>query len=137
MKWKRLHEVNGQRTFALVCETGDEVMASILALAEKENLKASHFTAIGALERVVLGYYEVGPRTYRKNPVNEQVEVLSLIGNIVKKQDGTPQVHAHIVVGKTDGAAVGGHLMEARVRPTLELIAEESPEHLRRVPDEA
>ena len=63
--------------------------------------------------------------------VPEQVEVLSLIGDVAVK-DGEPQVHAHVVAGKSNGAAVGGHLMAAHVRPTLEVMLTESPEHLRR-----
>jgi predicted DNA-binding protein with PD1-like motif len=62
--------------------------------------------------------------------------VLSLIGDIALNK-GKPKVHAHVVVGKADGTAHGGHLMEARVRPTLEVIVVESPKHLiRRTDDE-
>jgi predicted DNA-binding protein with PD1-like motif len=57
------------------------------------------------------------------------VEVLSLIGDIAL-HEGKPQVHAHLVIGKKDGTAHGGHLLEARVRPTLEVILTESPKPL-------
>jgi hypothetical protein len=59
------------------------------------------------------------------------VELLSLIGDIALK-DGKPQVHAHVVVSKSDGSAHGGHLLEAVVRPTCELILTESPAELRK-----
>jgi predicted DNA-binding protein with PD1-like motif len=52
-------------------------------------------------------------------------------GDIALK-DGEPQVHAHVVVGRSDGTAHGGHLVEARVRPTCELILTESPIHLQK-----
>ncbi|HEV8441762.1 MAG TPA: PPC domain-containing DNA-binding protein [Methylomirabilota bacterium] len=136
MKSKLLHEAHGQRTFALVFDAGDEAVAGIRDFAKREALNAGHFTAIGAFDRVVLGYFEWTEKTYRRIPVNEQVEALSLVGNVVLK-DGEPQVHAHVVVGKGDGSAHGGHLLEARVRPTLEVVVVESPEHLRRVHDEA
>lgn len=61
--------------------------------------------------------------------LNEQVELLSLIGDIALK-DGKPQVHAHIVIGKSDGTAHGGHLLQARIRPTCEIVLTESPKHL-------
>jgi predicted DNA-binding protein with PD1-like motif len=61
--------------------------------------------------------------------VREQVEVLSLIGDVAL-QDGEPKVHAHVVVGRADGSTRGGHLVEAHVRPTLELTLTESPAHL-------
>jgi Plants and Prokaryotes Conserved (PCC) domain len=63
--------------------------------------------------------------------LDEQVELLSLIGDVAVK-DGEPQVHAHAVVGKRDGTAHGGHLLQARVRPTCELVLTESPAHLRK-----
>jgi predicted DNA-binding protein with PD1-like motif len=66
---------------------------------------------------------------YRKIAMQEQVEVLSLVGDIALK-DGAPQLHAHVVVGKSDGTAHGGHLIEAHVWPTLEVILTESPKHL-------
>ena len=47
------------------------------------------------------------------------------------ENDG-PKVHAHVVVGKRDGSAYGGHLVEAHVRPTLEVLVVESPRHLQR-----
>jgi uncharacterized protein len=59
------------------------------------------------------------------------VELLSLIGDIALR-DGEPQVHAHVVVGRSDGNAHGGHLLEARARSTCELILTESPIHLQK-----
>jgi predicted DNA-binding protein with PD1-like motif len=120
-----------QRTFALVFDTGDEVMAGLLGFARQHGLSASHFTAIGALREVTLGYYEWEHKAYRRIPIREQVEVLALVGDIVLDADD-PKVHAHAVVGKSDGSAHGGHLFEAWVRPTLEVVLVESPRHLRR-----
>ena len=73
-------------------------------------------------------------KDYQKIPVHEQVEVLSLVGDIALSK-GEPQVHAHVVIGKADGTAHGGHLIEAHVRPTLEVILVEVPKHLQRQPD--
>jgi uncharacterized protein len=121
----------GERTYALVFETGDEVISNLLRFATENELTASHFTAIGALSDVTLGYFNITKKDYKKIPLNEQVEVLSLVGNIANDQ-GKPRIHAHIVVGKSDGTAHGGHVLEAHVRPTLEVIMDESPEYLRR-----
>jgi len=135
VKAKLLHEQQGQKTFAVVFDKGDEVVAGLLAFAKENSLAASHFTAIGAFSDVTLGYFEWEKKDYRKLPVREQVEVLSLIGDVALNE-GEPKVHAHVVVGKVDGTAHGGHLMEAHVRPTLEVIVVESPEHLQRKTDE-
>lgn len=133
MKSKLLFE-QGERTFAIVFATGDEVAGGLLKFAEENGLSASHFTAIGAFERVTLGYFDWQKKDYRRIPMLEQVEVLSLIGDIAL-DDGKPKVHAHVVVGKEDGTAHGGHLLEAYVRPTLEVVLVESPGHLTRSPD--
>jgi hypothetical protein len=134
MKSKLIHE-GGERTFVLVFDEGDEVAAGLKDFARKNQLMAAHFTAIGAFRRVQLGYFEYEKKSYLKIPVNEQVEVLSLLGNIAEHK-GEPKVHAHVVLGKRDGTAHGGHLLEAYVRPTLEVILVESPLHLHRRHDE-
>jgi predicted DNA-binding protein with PD1-like motif len=136
VKAKLLHEQQGQKTFAVVFDTGDEVVSGLLAFAKKEHLGGSHFTAIGAFSDVTLGFFDWDKKDYQKLKISEQVEVLSLIGDISLNK-GEPKVHAHVVVGKSDGTAHGGHLMEAHVRPTLEVIVVESPKHLiRRTDDE-
>lgn len=135
MKTKLLQE-QGQKTYVLVFDTGDEVIAGLLDFARTHDLGGSHFTAIGAFSSLVVGYFDWGKKDYQKIPLDEQVEVLSLVGDIALDEGG-PKVHAHVVVGKSDGTAHGGHLLKAHVRPTLEVILVESPQHLRRQPDKA
>lgn len=90
--------------------------------------------AIGAFSEVALGYFDRHRKEYQRNTVNEQVEVLSLVGDITLYQL-EPKVHAHVVVGKSDGTAHGGHILAARVWPTLEVVVTASPAHLRRQHD--
>jgi uncharacterized protein len=136
MRTKLLHEDQGERTFAVIFETGEDPVAGLTRFAAEQKLSASAFTAIGAFSEAVLGYFDWDKRDYERIPVKEQVEVLALIGDIAL-QDGKPKLHAHVVLGRRDGSARGGHLLEARVRPTLEVIITESPAHLRRVYDPA
>src|SRR5439155_3543419 len=120
-----------ERTYAVIFDTGEEVASGLRRFALDNQLGAARFTAIGAFSRVTLGYFDWQPKNYQKIPVDEQVEVLSLIGDVAL--DGTqPKIHAHVVVGKRDGSAHGGHLLEAYVRPTLEVILVESPNYLAR-----
>jgi predicted DNA-binding protein with PD1-like motif len=130
MKAKVLHE-DGERTIVLVFETGDRVIEGLLNFARTHALTAGHSTAIGAFQDVTLGYVDWEKRDYTRIEMKEQVEVLSLVGDIAL-EDGAPKVHAHIVVGKADGTAHGGHLIEARVRPTLEMILVQPPGYLTR-----
>jgi predicted DNA-binding protein with PD1-like motif len=123
------------RTWILVFGTGEEPVSAITEFAANNGLHGSHFTAIGAFQAVTLAYFDWQSKEYRKIPVREQVEVLSLIGDIALKEDGRPQVHAHVVVGLSDGATRGGHLMEARVRPTLEVVLVDAPNDMRRKHD--
>jgi predicted DNA-binding protein with PD1-like motif len=134
MKSKLLHE-NGERTYALVLDKGDEVIAELEAFARERALTAARLTAIGAFSDVKLGYFDRHQKDYLEIPIAEQVEVLALLGDIAEK-DGEAKVHAHVVVGGRDGVARGGHLLEGHIWPTLEVILEESPEHLRRRVDE-
>ena len=131
VKSKLIHD-GDEKTFAIVFDTGDEAVAGLFAFAREHRLAASHFTGIGACERVTLGFFELERKDYKKIPINEQVEVMSLIGNIALEESGEPKVHAHMVIGKSDGTAHGGHLLEAHVRPTLEVFLTESSKSLRR-----
>jgi len=131
MKSALLHEADGLRTFVVVLSTDDEVMATLARFASEQKLKASQFSAIGAFSRVVVAFFDWTTKTYRHLPIDEQVEVLSLLGDVALDA-GVPKIHAHVVVGKADGTAHGGHLIEAYVRPTLEVMFTEQPRHLHR-----
>ena len=136
MKARMLHDHAGQRTFAVVFATGDEVMPGLQAFVDSHGISAASFTAIGAFSTVTLGYFEIDRRDYRRIAIDEQVEVLTLGGNVALSGD-TRKIHAHVVVGGADGSARGGHLIEARVFPTLEVMVVESPAHLCRRSDPA
>jgi predicted DNA-binding protein with PD1-like motif len=134
MKSKLLNE-GAERTFLLVFETGDSVVDELQNFADTKSLTGSHFTAIGALSEVTVGWFNWQTKKYETAAeISEQVEVLSLIGDIAMDQ-GKPKIHAHLVFRKRDGSACGGHLIKARVRPTLEVILTESPKQLQRQMD--
>ena len=131
MKTKLL-DSTGQKTFALVFDKDEEVVAGLTEFARSERVGAAHFTAIGAFSEVTLGYFQRDRKDYKRMAVAEQVEVLSLIGDVALDPSGAPKVHAHVVVGLSDGQTRGGHLLAARVWPTLEVILVESPAFLRK-----
>jgi uncharacterized protein len=123
------------KTFILVFQTGDELAAGLLQFAKEQKLSAASFKAIGALSSVRLGWLSWENKRYEPSvTLDEQVELLSLIGDVALK-DGEPVVHAHAVVGKKDGTAHGGHLLGARIRPTCEVVLTESPAHLQKYID--
>jgi uncharacterized protein len=124
----------GERTVALIFNTGDEVLSLLQGFCEEHEITAARFTAIGAFRSAVLGYFNWDRKEYDRIPIDEQVEVLSLIGDVALS-DGKPKIHAHAVLGRHEGSTRGGHLLEARVRPTLEVILIESPSWLKRTMD--
>lgn len=128
---------SGLRTLVAVFETGDRVMAGLKELAAAEGLTAAQLSAIGACSQVELAYFNWDAKEYRSIPVQEQVEVASMLGDIGVDDAGAPALHVHLVLGRRDGSALAGHLQEATVRPTLEVVITETPAHLRRRKDPA
>ena len=124
------------KIYIVVFDTGDEVVRDLTDFAKENKLHAASITAIGAFSNTELGYFDLAAKDYKKIPVTEQVEVLSLIGDITQYK-GEPKLHAHVVVGKHDGTAHGGHLLKAIVNPTLEVVITEVPIYLNRELDPA
>jgi uncharacterized protein len=119
-------------TYIAVCDPGDEAVTALTEFARAEDLEAAQITAIGAFERASVGWFDPAAKQYRRIPVDEQCEVLSLIGDVAEGQDG-PVLHVHAVLGLADGTTRGGHLLEGRVFPTLEVVVTETPAQLRKV----
>jgi hypothetical protein len=127
---------SGERVFAVIFDIGEDPIVGLTRFAKEQNLCASGFTAIGAFSEALLGYFQWEKKDYERIALAEQTEVLALVGDVaVQAESGKKKVHAHVVLGKRDGAACGGHLLSAKVRPTLEVIVTESPGYLKRVHD--
>ena len=133
MRWKLLDR-GPPATYAIVLAHGDEAMGALQQFVQEHKIEAAALTAIGAFERAVIGYFDWATKDYKRIPVAEQVEVLSLLGDVAEA-DGKPALHIHAVLGKSDGSVVGGHLLEGHVRPTLEVILTRPPAHLRKKKD--
>ena len=132
----RLIAATGQKTWAIVLDANEEAAGALLEFAREQKLSAAQLTGIGAFSEVELGFFEIEKKEYKRIPIREQLEVLSLTGDVTLSE-GKPKVHAHVVLGKRDGTAWGGHLLKGIVRPTLEVILTESPAHLHRKHDSA
>lgn len=133
MKYKQLKE-EGQKVYALIFDPGDELISELEKFSRENDLLASSFKAIGAFQKATLAFFDPETHDYLEIPINEQVEVLSLVGD-VSTEEGQPKIHAHVVVGQRDGNARGGHILSAYVWPTLEVVLEETPDFLRRKVD--
>jgi len=134
MRWKLL-DAGPPASHAVVLASGDEAVELLGKFAREQRIEAASLSAIGAFERAVVGYFDWAKKDYKRIPVDEQVEVLSLLGDVAVGPDGKPALHIHAVLGRSDGSVVGGHLLEGQVRPTLEVIFVEPPAHLRKKKD--
>jgi uncharacterized protein len=119
-------------TYVVVCDPGDEAMASLKQFARAERLEAAQISGVGGFERATVGWFDHAARRFRHIPVDQPTEVLSLIGDVAEDQDG-PGLNIHVVLGLSDGTTRGGHLIEGQVFPTLELMVTENPAELRKV----
>ena len=107
--------------------------------AESSELRAKPDSSARRIERllifaacVVVGWFDLPAKTYREIPVDDQCEVLSLLGDIARDDADEPSLHLHAVLGLRDGTTRGGHFISGVVRPTLEVTITETPAELRR-----
>lgn len=91
-----------------------ELVSYLTNFAKEKGIKIGAVSAIGALKECALGYYDQQKQKYERIRIEEDVELVSLSGNISMKE-GEPFVHVHAVVSKRDGSTYSGHLFEAKV----------------------
>ena len=132
MKSAKISGEAGLETRVAILESGEEALTTLTKFANDAGITAASLTAIGAFERATVGWFDFEKKTYKKIEVAEQCEVLSAIGDIAVGDDGKASLHVHVVLGLPDGSTRGGHLLEGKVRPTLEVIVADTPAHLRR-----
>jgi hypothetical protein len=126
MKVQLLKRGIQNQEYAVIFAKGDEAFSGLQEFAEKYQIQSAHFTAIGAVNGATLAWFDPQRKMYRKIPIDGQVEVISMIGDIALYQ-GKPTVHTHMVVGLSDGTTKGGHVLDAQVSPTLEVMVTVDP----------
>jgi uncharacterized protein len=123
-------------TILIVLDKGDEAIEMLQQFAAREEIQSAHFTAIGAFEKAKIAWWSWDRKEYLEYELDEQIECLSLTGNITRAEDGH-KIHAHVTLGRSDGNALGGHLLEGHVRPILEIFLTTTPTAVQRRKDEA
>ena len=118
------------RMWFVVLERGEKVKEQLRALVKQEGIKNASFVALGAFEKATIAYFDWEKKKYQPIPIDTQVEVITLVGDVVPDEKNKPSLHAHTVLGLADGTTRGGHLIEGHVRPTLEITVTETPAHL-------
>ena len=120
----------------LVLHTGDDALASMTEFALRNKIEGASFSAIGAFVDSTIAYWNWDTKEYEHIEVAEQVEVLAMTGSVARSGND-PRLHAHVVLGRRDGSTIGGHLIRAVVRPTLEIFFIDYGRRLTRKRDEA
>jgi uncharacterized protein len=113
---------DGTRDLALILSTGDEVMTALSDLARYQSITAARFTAIGAVSEGEVAFFDFARKQYKGMKLVEQLEMVSFTGDIALDKDGKPTVHAHATLGRADGTTLGGHMLGAVAKPTLEVF---------------
>jgi uncharacterized protein len=132
MKSTKIAVDAGAESRVVILETCEEAFVALAKFANDAGITAASLTAIGAFEKATVGWFDFENKTYKKIEVAEQCEVLSAIGDIAVGDDGKASLHVHVVLGLPDGTTRGGHLLEGKVRPTLEVVLSDTPAQLRR-----
>jgi uncharacterized protein len=132
MKIAKIAGDAGADTRVVILESGEEAISALTKAADDVGITAASLTAIGAFESATVGWFDFEKKTYKKIEIAQQCEVLSAIGDVAVGDDGKPSLHVHVVLGLSDGTTRGGHLLEGKVRPTLEVVLTDTPAKLRR-----
>ena len=117
------------KTYILVFAPGDEVLSGLYEFAVKYHVKSARFTGIGDATTARIGWFDRAKKMFKLNVISTQSEITSLLGDIAL-YNGKPVVHAHINLAAEDGSVRGGHLLEAFVAPTLEVMVTVEPNPL-------
>lgn len=129
-------QTEAKRVIFARMEPGEDVLETIETVAAEYGIRSGQVSLIGAISLATLGYFHIETNEYRDFTVDEDVEVVSCIGNI-STLNGKAMVHAHMIVANETGKCFGGHLMSGcRVSVTIELVIIETAEELTRTRDE-
>lgn len=115
---------------------GEDVLGAIEAVANEHGVRSGQLSLIGAVSKAKLGYFHIEASEYRDFTVDEDVEVVSCIGDI-STHEGNLVVHAHMIVADEAGKCYGGHLLTGcEVSVTIELVIIETEIELIRKRDD-
>jgi predicted DNA-binding protein with PD1-like motif len=114
----------------------EEIVSGLTAFAESSGITAAWVNGLGALSRAELGYWDAEKREYLRLPVEEEVEIASLVGN-VSRVEGAAFPHLHVTLGRRDFSTLGGHLFRGVGGATVEIYVRTYPQALVRARDEA
>jgi predicted DNA-binding protein with PD1-like motif len=112
------------KSYVVKLPYGADLLNSIKDIVTKAKIRSASFTAIGAVRKAKVSYYDQTTKKYNSLEFNEPMEIVSCIGN-VSELDSKMIVHAHLVLSDEKGKAFGGHLLEGTELFACELMMNE------------
>ena len=113
------------RRFEHVCvvrlDPGEEILEQVKAVSLREGIRLATVQGLGAVNEITVGVFDTASKEYHANHFHGSYEIVSLTGTI-STLDGAYYCHLHMSAGDDRGHVVGGHLNEARVSATAELV---------------
>ena len=116
MQYKRFND-----TWMLRIDKGEEVIQSLTALCEKEDIRLAEVSAIGAADYAAIGVYDLGTGTYHKEELPFFMEIASLAGSVTR-MNGKPYIHLHTTLADQQNKTHAGHVIELRIGATCEMF---------------
>ena len=116
MEYRRVND-----TYILRLDPGEEIMASLASLCEREEIVLAKIEGLGAADHAVVGLFDVAAKEFHKRSFDVPLELSSIIGNVTR-QDGKVYLHVHVNLCDSDLNAYGGHLVECRISATAEIF---------------
>ena len=104
-------------------DKGEELLEQLKEIALQEHIKLASVSALGAINDFTVGVFKTAEKKYDANEFQGYYEITSLTGTITTK-DGEFYAHLHMSAGDTEGRVLGGHLNEAVISATCELVLE-------------
>jgi predicted DNA-binding protein with PD1-like motif len=131
MKFKALTQ---NKNYCIKLEKGEEALNSLIQFCIKNKISNASFSGIGATNNLTVGSFDLKNRRYIDKTFNEPLEILSLVGNIslVNKK---PFAHAHIIAGKENFIAIGGHVKQCYISLTCEIYLVSYKQPIERIPN--
>ena len=116
-------------------ETDEHAADAVMEVLRREKVTYSSLTGLGAVRWAKFAYYDATTKSYVEHAIEEQMEVISLVGNTTLR-DGAPFIHWHVALARHDMSMIGGHFLDAIIRPTLEIWLRRESAEVHRIFDE-
>lgn len=105
-------------------DRGDEVLSSILRVCRDEGISSAIYSGIGGCSDVEIAVFDPAEGAFQTERVEGMLEMVSITGSVIAREDGEPYQHAHAQFAYVAGGEhrmIGGHVKSTTVLYTAEI----------------